>query len=121
MSEANSMDCTVGQSVPSESDRALWDAMGCIADDEACLTMLSAHIASAVAAERDRHDTLRKTARAFYNATVAAPGVRITSNSKSLTDAAKSAGEDLRAALLATLPNTINEPRSGVGSIRKEQ
>lgn len=106
MSEASSMDCRVGQPVPSESDRALWDAMGCIADDELCLQMLSAHISSAVAAERERHDTLRKTARAFYNSTVATPGVRITSSSEALRDAAKSAGEDLRAALLATLPNT---------------
>ena len=35
-----------------DPERALWDAMGCIADDEACLTMLRAHIAATVAAER---------------------------------------------------------------------
>jgi len=54
-------------------ERALWDAMGCIADDEACLRMLRAHIAAAVAAERERcavaawnhyMDTCRKTGRA---------------------------------------------------------
>lgn len=35
-------------------ERALWEAMGCIADDEECLRMLTAHIASRVAAERER-------------------------------------------------------------------
>ena len=37
-----------------DPERALWGAMGCIADDEACLTMLRAHVAASVAAERER-------------------------------------------------------------------
>lgn len=37
-----------------ELERALWEALGCVADDEECLRMLSAHIAERVAAERER-------------------------------------------------------------------
>jgi hypothetical protein len=37
-----------------DPERALWDAMGCIADDEACLQILREHIAARVAAERER-------------------------------------------------------------------
>ena len=50
--------------------------------------------------------TLRDAARALYNATIAEPGVRLTTHSQELRDVAKSAGEDLRALLLATAPNT---------------
>ncbi len=54
-----------------DPERALWEAMGCIADDEECLRMLSAHIAAAVAAERERLKTLAHN-RAGYEAASAA-------------------------------------------------
>jgi hypothetical protein len=47
-------------------ERALWDAMGCIADDEVCLRMLSAHIAERVTAERDRIGALLAAIRAHW-------------------------------------------------------
>lgn len=37
-----------------DPEQTLWSAMGCIADDKACQNMLRAHIAAAVAAERER-------------------------------------------------------------------
>lgn len=107
MSEANSMDCRVGQFVPSDSMQALWDKMGCIADDEVNMRLLSAYIETEVTAEREKCAKLRAAARAFYNATVAAPGVRISSHSEALRDAADSAGKELRALLVLTeQPNT---------------
>lgn len=53
---------------------------------------------------------LREAARAFYNATIAAPGVRLSSHSAELRDIAKAAGEDLRALLVASGPNVRVEP-----------
>jgi hypothetical protein len=54
---------------------------------------------------------LREAARAFYNATIAAPGVRLSSQSAELRDIAKAAGEELRALLVDLGPNVrANRP-----------
>jgi hypothetical protein len=53
---------------------------------------------------------LREAARAFYNATIAAPGVRLSSHSAELRDIAKAAGEDLRALLVDLGPNDRIQP-----------
>ena len=45
-------------------------------------------------------EDLREAARAFYNATIAAPGVRLSTHSTELRDIARAAGEELRALLV---------------------
>lgn len=50
-------------------------------------------------------DALREAARAFYNATVGQPGMRLTTADEALRDEAKAAGERLRALLVASGPN----------------
>ena len=57
------------------------------------------------AAERERFAELREVSRAFYNATVGQPGLRLTTADEAMRDAAKDAGECLRALLVASWPN----------------
>lgn len=52
-------------------------------------------------------DALREAARAFYNATVGQPGIRLTTANEALRDEAKAAGERLRALLVASGPNVL--------------
>jgi hypothetical protein len=56
---------------------------------------------------------LRDAARAFYNATVGQPLVRITSSSESLRDVAANAAKRLRCAIVATSPAACTD---GAGS-----